>query len=853
MIRLTLAQMRRSVGRLAAAGIAIAVATAFVTATLLAGNLITGTTNSAVTASLADADVILRPTGDPVGAQQVTELAELPQAGTAEGVVEIFGQVSAEGQRDAGLITPVPGTEELDPYELASGERPGPGEVALTESVAERLAAEPGDTVTVGVDLPDGEGGWNTQDRQLTLSGTIVDPPAIVAPVGTVLVDRALAEEWGAAMGGGQLSYDSVLITAASGVSPDALARSVSAEVPSALVRTAEEEAAAKTAELTGSTDMLIGLVLAFAAVAVFVAAIVIANTFQVLVAQRRHTLALLRCVGATRAQIRQSVLVEAVLLGLAASLGGIAAGLGLGQIALWFLGNADLGITIPSVIAPTVWTVLVPLVTGTAVTLLAALAPARAATSVAPVSALRPASDPGTRAAGGKLRRAIAIVLFVLGALLLVGAVVAVLTLSEPDSGSVTMLALAVGVLGGMLSFAGVLVGAVYLVPQLVRALGTAWARVAKRSRPTVQLATANSRRNPRRTSATASALLIGVALVTMMATGAGSARSSLNAALDSQFPVDIMVNSSGRQITRDQVQAVAEAEGVEDAVPVRSTTTTIEGGSSPTQTTVMWMDPADRDVLRDRDMLAGLTEDVVLLGQDVADDAGITDGGQVRLTGPAGAYTGTAVVLPDAGTTVVAPLSGLDDVEPDAPVTSVWARIAPDVAAGTTVLAVQDALAESSGTGTVPYAQGAAVERAAFTQVIDTLLAVVIGLLGVAVVIAVVGVANTLSLSVIERRHEHALLRAVGMTRGQLRGTLTVEGVLVALVGTGVGAVLGLLYGWGGAAIILTGTGDLQLVVPWPYLGTAALGAVLAGFVASVLPARSAAKTPPVAALAA
>ena len=146
-----------------------------------------------------------------------------------------------------------------------------------------------------------------------------------------------------------------------------------------------------------------------------------------------------------------------------------------------------------------------------------------------------------------------------------------------------------------------------------------------------------------------------------------------------------------------------------------------------------------------------------------------------------------------------------------------------------------------------------GAAAEREQYEQIIDTLLAIVVGLLGVAVVIALIGVANTLSLSVIERRREHALLRATGLTRGQLRGVLASEGLLIAGVGAVLGAVLGLVYGWAGTAVILGGTGDVVLAVPWlSLLGVGAVAA-LAGLLASVLPARSAVRTPPVAALAA
>ena len=142
--------------------------------------------------------------------------------------------------------------------------------------------------------------------------------------------------------------------------------------------------------------------------------------------------------------------------------------------------------------------------------------------------------------------------------------------------------------------------------------------------------------------------------------------------------------------------------------------------------------------------------------------------------------------------------------------------------------------------------------MQRAFFQRVIDTLLAIVVGLLGVAVVIAMVGVTNTLSLSVIERRRESATLRAIGLTRGQLRATLAVEGLLVAGVGTVVGAVLGVAYGWAGAQTLLSELSGATLVVPWGDLGLVLVVALGAGLLASVLPARAAVRTPPVEALA-
>ncbi|MPV39202.1 FtsX-like permease family protein, partial [Georgenia subflava] len=452
--------------------------------------------------------------------------------------------------------------------------------------------------------------------------------------------------------------------------------------------------------------------------------------------------------------------------------------------------------------------------------------------------------ADPGTRAGGGRLRRWSAVVLTVTGAAMLAGAVGAALL--TDDSDMVVMLALAVGILGGMLSFAGVMVGAVFVVPQAVRAVGAAAAAVSRRARATVGLATVNARRNPRRTSATATALVIGVALVTMMATGAGSARASLDATLDSTFPVDVMVGTGDQALTAAQISAVGDVDGVAEAVAVRRTHATVGDGGSAVEAAVVGLDPAGREVLRDAALVAGLGDDTVVIGADLAEATGTADGERVPVAGVDGSTELTVRVLPDGGWTSVVTPATTAILDQDAAVTQVWARLAADAPAGATIQAVQDAVAEVSDSA-APFVTGAAVEREGYTQIIDTLLAIVIGLLGVAVVIALIGVANTLSLSVIERRHEHALLRAVGMTRGQLRGTLVVEGLLIAAVGTGLGMVLGLLYGWAGSAVLLGGTGGLALVVPWPHLGAVAVVALVAGLAASVLPARSAVRTPP------
>ncbi|WP_418605879.1 ABC transporter permease [Georgenia sp. SUBG003] len=334
------------------------------------------------------------------------------------------------------------------------------------------------------------------------------------------------------------------------------------------------------------------------------------------------------------------------------------------------------------------------------------------------------------------------------------------------------------------------------------------------------------------------------------MMATGAATARTSLDRALAETFPVDVLVE--GEQVTAAHLDAVRGVEGVSLATPVTAAPVRLGSGTSAAEVEVLGIDPASAvEVVRDQALFTDLDDDVLLLGDKVAETAGLANGQDVTMSTPDARVSRTVVVVP-AGTLALATAATLDELSPGAPVVEVWARLADDVPAAEQVREVQDAVVEASD-GAVPYVTGLAAERQIYAEVIDTLLAIVIGLLGVAVLIALVGVANTLSLSVIERRHEHALLRAVGLTRSQLRGTLMVEGALIALVGTALGAVLGMLYGWAGSAVLLGATGDVTPAVPWLHLGAVAVVALVAGLGASVLPARSAVRTPPVAALAA
>ena len=873
MIRLALAQMRRSLPRLVSAGIAILIGTAFVAATLVAGNVITRTSHDAISASLADADLVVL--GSEIPTDALTAVRAVPGVAAADGQVEVWSEVRSAGEMAYPRITARASDPRLEAQAITTGSLPErPGEVALPEPLAERLDVGVGEPLTLARQYWDDETEQVVDaSEQLTVVGLTDDPMGAFAQTeGAVIaapadVVRWIEQDWGT------VTYDTLVVALTDGADVKStrqdVATSLEAADTYARVLTTQERVDELMAEFTGDAGALTAIVLGFAAVALLVAALVVANTFQVLVAQRTRTLALLRCVGADKAQIRRSVLVEATVLGVVASAAGLATGLLLAQGTLVVIGNASPDAPLPSAVPVSASVVLVPMLVGTLVTLVAALSPARAATRVAPLEALRPAEQPagGLRASRGRI--VLAALLVIGGGLMLAGGV-AVSTV-----GGGVLLGLPLGILGGALSFVGVVVGAVLWIPRVVSATGG----LLRSSGPSARLAAANTLRNPRRTAATSAALLIGVTLLAMMSTGAASARATLGRELASQFPVDVLVvdqdvsqlQDATPLLTPAVVEQLAAVEGVAAAEPTTSLTATVtHDGSVVTWEDLRVLSPERAQVvLRDDRHAAGLSDDTVVVAHHIARSLGIEDGDELTfaagdlgsddlmLTAPDGGLelaaaegttqvTRTAVVTDFPAGMLVTPAT-LAAMGVDQPSNEVWLRLSDDESVVATMDAIQEQLAD------VPVlVMGAALERVAFEGIIDTLLAIVVGLLAAAVVIALIGVANTLSLSVIERRRESATLRAIGLTRGQLRASLAIEGCLIAGVGALLGSGLGLAYGWAGSLTVLGPVGEVALAVPWKDLGIALVVAVVAGLLASVLPARSAVRTSPVEALA-
>ena len=825
---LALTQMRHSARSLLAVCLATMLGVAFVAATLVTGNVLQGTFANALTWQYKGASVIVTADGgDGLDPGLIGRVRGVEGVESAENRYAGFGVAKAGSREVYPLLVNVPQATPLqDALHLSAGRLPArTGEIAVVGGVADALDVGVGDTVAFQ------PFGGNERISQTVVG--IVEAPSSLGGISPDVFGWLDAS----AIAGAELRVDSILVQAAPGTSATDLASRLNGVVGSGVVaRTFGQEADHLAARISGDVSILrIGL-LAFAAIALFVAAIVIANTFTVLVTQRTRNLALLRCVGATRAQVRRSVLSEAAGIGVVASLAGIALGIGTLWMALRLYTGAVGNVTLSTDLALKPSDLLVPFVLGLGATMIAAWGPARGATQVAPLAALRPQPVADLHASASRGRIALAGLLILGGGALLMAGVA--LAFRSPG-----FVPIAIGILGGIVSFVGVMVGGVLIVPRVAGAMGSLLAPVGAPA----ALAAANSVRNPRRTTATAMALLVAVTLVTMMSVGAESSKSTLDEAIEARDPVDLVITaeSADSALPAAVMRIAPGLPDIQRAMPVTMATLPVDG----TLQTVLGVDPeVARQISAAPSQLDGLADGVAVVSSGTAEQQGIADGAVLTFADPAGDISLKASVTDLAGFDVLVTASDLARIAPDAPVQRLWIQFRDGANGREATGRVQDAL---SGYGQFWY-QGGASAKANNARVLDTLLLVVTLLLGVAVVIALVGVGNTLSLSVIERTRESAILRAMGLTRGQMRRMLALEGMLIALVGAALGIVLGIAYGALGTLTLFGDTFGVALAVPWDRVGLIVLIGLLAGVLASVLPARTALKVSPVAALA-
>ncbi|USQ76152.1 FtsX-like permease family protein [Ornithinimicrobium cryptoxanthini] len=824
---LAVSGLRGHARRLAATALAIVLSVAFVATTMLMLDALERGVGESVAGDFVNRDLVVRQTDGTANTAGVDAL----RAADGITVVDASARVPGTIGNDGAIATTAPRGPGVA---LQEGALPtGPDQVVVS-SVS---AATVGDTVTFQAYEYDGTQGAAVDLEVVGVMDVGNAPELSWSEV--LVVDEATLRGWDP-----ELIFDHVTVDL-SGADESAARATIGELLPGAEVLTGQEAANLAVAQATGGLDLLGPVLLGFGAIAVATSALVIANTFAIVLTQRTRELALLRCVGATRSQVRRTVLTEAGLLGAAASTAGVLLAVAVTWTAASLLGEIDLGT--PMTLRPGLEPVslAVPWVVGVAVTVAAAWWPTRRATRVAPMAALQPVTAPDVVSRPGLVR--------ILASVLLLGAGAAGLVLAA-STGDVV-----IGVAAGLVSFIGVLVAAVFFVPAGIRALGAALRGVPSR------LAVGNTVANPGRAAATSAALLIGVTLITMTSVGAASAERTAMGEIDQQYPADVMAfpqfeltgspsDEAGEQMVVEALNGavftqVAGVAGVAEAVEFGGGWLQVESadGTWSAESPVYGIDPtAVAPVLRDAGAVERLQPGTVGMSEWIMEINGLELGDAVQLSGPDGSSEATVVAFPmDEFVLPAADLAALD--ASSAAGGGLLLRLSDDADVATVVADIRD-IVEPEGA----WVTGGAPARAQLTTMLDVLVLITTALLGVAVVIAVVGIANTLALSVLERTRENSLLRAMGLTRAQLRGMLTVEGVLLAVVSALLGIGLGVTYAWFGVQTLMPDGTDTVLAFPLTRLVVILAVALGAGLLASVLPARRAARVAPAAGLA-
>ena len=836
MLRATLRGLLARKLRLLLSGLAVVLGVAFVSGTFVLTDTLGKVFDSLIASTSTGTDVAVRAAGDAGdrGDREPVPDAVLQQVRKVPGVADAIGNtfsasvalVGKDGKKYEKQGPPVVGVsfQPASPQEslrVKRGTAPvGRDQVALDRATFDDLHLQLGDRIGVI---------GNGPVQQATVTAVVgFEKADSFAGASLVAVDAPTAQVLFGVPG----TWSALSVRAEEGISPAELRDRISQALPKG-----QEAVTQQQADDEQGSDLEQGLkffnifLLVFAGVALFVGMFLIFNTFSMLVAQRVRELALMRALGASRRQVTSSVLVEALVVGVVSSVTGLLAGIGVASGLRALLGAIGLEIPGgPAVVATR--TVVVSLVLGVVVTLVAALVPARRAARVAPVQAMResgPAEDRSLRR-----RTLLGSALLVLGVLALVPGL---------RDGNLPLLGL-----GAVVCFLSVATLSPLFARPVVSFLGLPFTRIGVPGR----LGRSNAVRSPRRTSATAAALMIGLALVAMVSTLGESAKKSLVSVVETSLGADYVLHT-------DQYQpfSPAAAKGLQGRPELAAVGSFAAGEAEVGSAGRVGVLGIDAD-----DLVAVLKLDVV--DGDLADlDRGL-------------AVSEREAEALDVSVGDRVPVTWARTGESSVPVVAVYAEnqfiggyLVSDRTIAANVTKPQlDVIAVKRADSATPDQARAAVEaglkafpnvevedRAQFVQAqgdqVDSLLNIITVLLVFSVLIAVLGIVNTLALSVVERTRELGLLRAVGLQRRQLRRMIRVESVLVAVYGAVLGILIGLAFG---AATVkaLEDEGLSEFAVPWARLGLVLVAAALAGVLAAALPARRAAKMDVLAAIA-
>ena len=635
---------------------------------------------------------------------------------------------------------------------------------------------------------------------------------------------------------------DQIRVGAKSGVSPEQLATEIRTILPHGTqVKNGDTQAASDAEDTNSFISFLQTFLLSFAGVALFVGAFVIANSLAITIAQRTREFATLRTLGASRRQVLRSVILEALVMGVVASVVGLFLGLALGK-GLFKLFDA-VGFTLPNQgLTFQTRTIVVSLLVGVLVTLVASLRPAFRATRVPPIAAVRE----GATLPVGRFHRFRGIGA---AATALLGFTALLYGLFRSGLGT-TQVLLWMG-LGAFLVFVGVALFSSHLVVPLAHSLGWPATRIGGAAG---SLARDNAERNPQRTASTAAALMIGLALVTLVATLAAAIIGTFNSAVDDLARGEfyaITAQNNFSPIPVSAAAAAAKTPGLESAASVRAGDARVFGHTR----TLTAVDPTIGTVINlnwkegSQAVLSQLGATGAFIDDGFANNHDLATGSQFLLLTPAGKtllLTVKGIFKPPAGGSPFGPVTissaTFDDdyTQPKNIYTFVTMK------GGVTDANTKALNASLNGFPNAKVADGEQFKKDQVSG-LKSILNVLYVLLALSVLVSIFGIVNTLVLTVFERTRELGMLRAIGMTRRQVRRMIRHESVITSLIGAVIGIVLGIIL----AALLISRVKEINFFMPWIQLVLFLVAAIFVGIVAAIFPARRAAKLNPLEAL--
>ncbi|MEU8588308.1 FtsX-like permease family protein [Streptomyces sp. NPDC048664] len=834
-------------GRMALSAVAVLLSVAFVCGTLVFTDTMNTTFDKLFAATSSDVTVSAKGSSDTgettsrTGKPPVMPTSTLERVRKAQGVRKAEGTVFSTSvtvvDHDLDKLSPTSGAptivgswngNDARTMKITSGAAPrGPDQIMVDADTAAKHHLRLGDEIGVISAV-----GTHHAHVSGIAAFTVTNPGAAIFYLDTRTAQQTLV--------GRTEVYTNINVTAARGVTDDQLKKNVAAGLGSGFkVQTAKEVADANQKDVKSMLNVMRYAMLGFAGIAFLVGIFLIVNTFSMLVAQRTREIGLMRALGSSRKQVNRSVLIEALLLGVLGSALGVGAGVGIAVGLMKLMGN--LGMRLSTDDLTVAWTTpALGLLLGVVVTVLAACLPARRAGKVSPMAALREAGAPADARAGA-IRAVLGVVLTGAGGWCLYAAA----TADKAKEGSSWL------GLGILLTLVGFVVIGPLAAGALVRVLGALMLRMFG---PVGRMAERNALRNPRRTGATGAALMIGLALVACLSVVGSSMVASATDQLDKTVGTDFIIQADNENtlITTQAVRAVKDTPGLARVTEYRmvdASLTTPDGRTS--DDAIKAADPTYAQDLRTKTVAGDLADayrpDSMSVYEKFAKDHGIRlgstvtvgfkDGRRARLT--VRAITSDDVVV-DKGSLYVSTATAARYVPADRmPLDLMVFATAKDGQEATAYKALKSALHD--------YPQYTVRDQTDYKKAlkdqIGQLLNMIYGLLALAIIVAVLGVVNTLALSVVERTREIGLMRAIGLSRRQMRRMIRLESVVIAVFGALLGLGLGMC--WGATAHQLLALEGLHtLEIPWPTITSVFVGSAFVGLVAALMPAFRAAR---------